>query len=164
MRQVIDKYAEVQSQLVVGTSRKSPPPDISSVFLNEKELMSIDDHQVRYKVQLLAGRVRNLETQLNQARVIGKLPAVQTSSSGGEMLTYEMIGASGIASDGGEPLDDAELRAVEDFLKVTALRRRGLSFDESGRLNVVHPASHQRSTALLSIPDFKSALQKVLRR
>lgn len=77
-RLIIDKYSEIQSISSFSLPKEERVMNLGSVVMSEAELASFSDHQVRYKAQLLAGRVRNLETQLNQLRTITNLPTLVT--------------------------------------------------------------------------------------
>ena len=158
LRQIIDKYGEVQCSTLASAPKVPEGSSFGSIVLGDSELASISDHQVRYKVQLIAGRVRNLETQLNQLRTIRDLPALPASILSNETGSVEPQGRA--SSD----LHEEEIEALADFLKPSSLKRRGLTFDDLGRLKVTHPASRERKTVSISTPDLQGALEKTLKR
>lgn len=162
LRQVIDKYVEIQRLLQRKPGRPDVAKSLGSAFLSDCELTAIEDHQVRHKVQLLLGRVRNLNTQLNEARAVQNLPSLPASafSAGehpnnqGSQFTNEREAYLG--------LDEEELEAIEDFLKETSMRRRALDFDEIGTLRVKIRPTIEAKTVVLSKPEFQRALRKIL--
>ncbi|UWP88443.1 hypothetical protein [Aliiroseovarius crassostreae] len=162
-RVIIDKYCEIQSISSSSPFKEKRAQNLGSVVMSEAELASIPDHQVRYKVQLLAGRVRNLETQLNQLRTISKLPTLPRNTLCDEAQRGHEEGVDAVSNSTNQALHEAEIAALAEFLKPNALKRRGLGFDDLGRLNVTHPANRKRKTVPISSPELRTALEKILR-
>ena len=161
LRLIINKYVGVQKMSAKRATKIVP--SFGSFVLSEAEMREIEDHQVRYKVQLLIGRVRNLETQLNHVRAIGNLPMLPTA---GEMKSSSLEGSELITLPKGDrdsKLDEEEQKSLEDFLSERSMLRRKIAFDENGALTATHLASPKRSTTFISKPFLKSALSKVLR-
>ena len=163
LRQVIDKYSEIRNLSVVSRTKAAKASYLETVAMSEAELASIPDHQVRYKAQLLAGRVRNLETQLNQLRAISNLPTLPASPLPQESFLDEAAESDAVSTSSDQFLDEAEIEALADFMKPSALKRRGLVFDDLGRLSVMHPASRERKSVSVSAPELQSALTKALK-
>lgn len=162
-RQVIEKYAEVQRLSERRPGRVDAQKGTSFALLSEAELASIEDHQVRYKAQLLVGRVRNLNNQLNQVRAIQNLPSISAAAYP-ERLRTESPDATALLGTGDEfTLDEDELEAIRDFFKNLSMHRRGLDFDKVGRLRVNLRPTKEAKTVALSKPELQRALEKVLR-
>ena len=161
-RQIIDKYKEVQEFKISGVRKKQAHRNFSTPDFSEAELLSIEDHQVRYKVQLLSARVRNLNKQLNAVREIRNLPLVSTSMLSQNLLKKDADG-SALAVEGTDlTIDEQELDALADFLKPGALKRRQMKFDDDGILQIESPPSRKRTTIQGSRGFFEQALRKIL--
>lgn len=163
LRQVIDKYSEVQRLLEKKPGRTEAKRSMGSALLSDAELASIEDHQVRYKVQLLVGRVRNLSAQLNEARAIQNLPTIPAAAFPEGFLAGNQDAPPLLGSGANLALDEDELEALEDFVKQTSMRRRALDFDELGTLRVTLRPTKEGKTVALSKPELQSALEKILR-
>jgi len=161
-RLIINKYIEIQKVATKRVSKKIKQ-SFGSIALSESEMKEIEDHQVRYKVQLLAGRVRNLETQLNHVRTINSLPVLTTAGLSQSFLRGAEDQTSVIENSQNLRLDEEELDALNDFLKKSSMRRRKVEFDNNGTLKITHPASSTTSTAAISKPFLEGALHKILR-
>lgn len=161
-RQIINRYVEVQK---VSTKRMTSraEPGLSSIVLSEREMKEIEDHQVRYKVQLMAGRLRNLETQLSQLRTINRLPTLPPTALSENYLLASEGQLPGADSDQDLSLDEEDLNALTDFLNESKLHRRKLEFDDNGALKVTHPARSDTATVSISKPFLADALRKILR-
>lgn len=163
LRQVIEKYAKIQNLAFSSPKMDIKVASSGAVAISEAELALIPDHLVRYKAQLLVGRVRNLENQLNQLRTIANLPSLSEAILSEGTLASGTARPNAISEGTGQILNEGEIDALADFLKPSSCRRRGLSFDNLGGLKVTHPASRERKVASLSTPDLQSALEKILK-
>ena len=160
-RSVINKYADFQ-KFTSKRTKKRPEPNLASLVFNDSEMREIADHQVRYKVQLLVGRVRNLEAQLNHVRTISNLPQLTTANAPHNPSTTQ---EDRVAPNGNGvylSLDDAEREALHDFLNERSMHRRKLRFDENGVLKATHPANSKTLITPISKPFLEGALRKVL--
>lgn len=161
-RLIINKYIEAQ-RASSKRPTKASAMSYGSFALSESEMKEIEDHSVRYKVQLMAGRVRNLETQLNQLRTINKLPTLPPAA----LSQSYLLSSEGLTSieehDQDLSLEEEELKAISDFLDQKAMQRRKVAFDENGSLKVTHPASPKTTTLAISKPFLENALQKILK-
>jgi len=162
LRQVIDKYAEVQRLSEKRPGRVEPRVSMGNALLSEADLASINDHQVRYKTQLLVGRVRNLSNQLNEVRAIQNLPSISAAAFPQSFLSEGLNASPSIASEGNVALDEEEMEAIKDFVKKTSMRRRNLDFDEMGTLSVNLRPTQESKTVALSKPELRSALEKII--
>lgn len=163
-RRIIDMYVSAQRRLSTSAGQKGSPP-YSSVFVTEAEISEIADHQTRYKVQLLTARVRNLETQLNHVRAIGRLPELSAGcvpqDDQGDPRSDEPKAIKGGSDNPNRP-EEFELDALLDFLNASAMRRRKIGFNENGALIVTHPPGPATRTSNISKPFFETALQKII--
>jgi hypothetical protein len=161
-RRIINKYTNVQKFATKRPASKIEP-SYGSFALSDSEMREIQDHSVRYKVQLMAGRLRNLENQLNQLRTINKLPALPPAALSQSRLLGSGRQFSTEENAYDANLDEEEINALNDFLDDRSMRIRKLEFSEVGALKATYPASSQTSSSAISKPFLKDALQKILR-
>ena len=161
-RRIIKKYIEVQ-ELPSKRTIKPAEHHLASFAFDESEMREIKDHQVRYKVQLLVGRVRNLETQLNHVRTISNLPELAAENVPQNHSLLNEDPSVPIGDGDAIRLDEAEREALHDFLNDNSMHRRKIGFDENGALKATHPANPSTSTTAISKPFLKGALHKILR-
>lgn len=163
-RKIFDKYDAVQKVKLASLKREVRQESFATPDLDEEEIRQIKDHQVRYKVQLLSARVRNLNNQLNAAREIGKLPMVPLSMLSANLPFSEsnetLIAAS---YNSNLTLSEPEVDALADFMNPKSLRRRNLDFDAQGILNIETPPNRNREISQISRGFFDQALQKILK-
>ncbi|MBE1291018.1 MAG: hypothetical protein GJ677_00865 [Rhodobacteraceae bacterium] len=162
-RQIVDKYREAQNAMTKRKRINNEAPILNLPSLSRAELSAISDDQVRYKVQLILGRIRSLHQQCNSLREISKLPVLSVSQMGDQNVSI-----GGHSGEKPEPnrvnwLNEEELRALSDFVDARALKTRRLEFDEFGALIVFHPASNRRHAASVSKPNLESALHRLLK-
>ncbi len=161
-RLIINKYIECQRHSG-GLKTKKEEQKFGSFALSEAEMKEIEDHTVRYKVQLIVGRMRNLETQLNQLRTINKLPSLPPAA----LSESYLISSEGLDTieepDRNLSLSEDELEALSDFLELKSMRRRKAEFDENGTLRITHPASPKTTVKAISKPFLETSLRKILK-
>lgn len=161
-RLIINSYIDAQKGLRKRGDKISEH-NFGSLFLNDSEIKEINDHQVRYKVQLMVGRVRNLETQLNQLRTINNLPVLPPATLSQNYLPGIGGQSSVVERNQSLILDEEELRALNDFLDEKSMKRRRIAFGDNGTLKATYSASSQTSTCAISKPFLEDALRKILR-
>jgi hypothetical protein len=162
-RLIIDEYIKAQKLSPRRVAKhQSMNSFLGSDLFSESEMKEIHDHQIRYKIQLLVGRARNLETQLTHARIIHSLPILSVS----EVSQRSIQRKSGVSlfteNNHDLTLDEEELEALRDFLDESAKIRRKVQFDVNGSLRVTRSPSPKTSTIAISKPFLESALQKII--
>lgn len=161
-RQIFNKYKEVQEAKLSNVRVKRSQARLATPDLSEREMLAIEDHQVRYKVQLLSTKVRNLNKQLDAARKIQNLPMVPMSMLSAKLLSKDLDGNALVNDKASLLLSEEELDALEDFMKPTSLKRRKMDFDSEGILNIEKLPSQKRETVQISRGFLEQALRKVL--
>lgn len=159
-RRIIDQYARIHNH----NSRAGQNSEISigaNPLISDAELAGIPDHQLRYKIQLLAARARNLQNQLNQVRSIGNLPIISEPYLR-QLQHQEFPASDSVDGSHDATLDQAEIDSVMDLVEVRSMLRRGLTFDQNGALKIEVPASQRTRTISISKPFFESAVRKIL--
>ncbi|WP_425080036.1 hypothetical protein [Ruegeria denitrificans] len=168
-RRIVEKYAEIQRIIEDSSGRNSGqpnvshPPSTSVAFLSDDELGAINDNQVRYKVQLLQGRVKNLLIQNNNFRKISNLPLLSASMFGEQFKPAESQCTANPIGKLSGILVENELSVLIDFLENGSLKSRQLHFDDVGTLRVTLPAISRRKEVRISKPGLEEVLKKLIR-
>lgn len=158
-RLLVEKYAEVH-EVKFNAMRQTQKDRIAStsVLFTDEEILSVEDFQVRYKIQLMQGKLRSLMNQLNSIRRIENMPLISSQVTKRNTLGNETD--SPISPENlSVALEEFEVDAVVDFLSADSLRNRRLSFDEVGALSIQH--SPRKISSSASKPFLRDALEKI---
>lgn len=146
-RQVIDAWIEFANFKASKSKAKIHKEIDAQNIVEEEDLSSITDPVLRYRVSLLCGEIKGLRNQLNIARQVQNLPAINWDGQNSTPTEYQKKPRA--------RLNDYDIEILNEFLSGTS----NVTFDEDGALTAKF---HIRKSNKISSPGLKEAIEKLL--
>jgi hypothetical protein len=150
-RKLLDGWINVSSTTDVSGKLKGKINLDSPVqLIEDKELLKIDDHVLRYKISLMSGQIKGLQNQLSTIRAVRDLPLLNAGDA------LPLLAEHDIADDLG--LSTYDIDVLKDFVKES--KSKSIGFDEDDTLIATKPIARHD---FLSQQGLKEIIDKIIK-